>query len=129
MLARLDPTDCALLARVAKPWLAVVLANYLPRAGKGGSVRLKLVDFVGSVRRLAWAKDNGCPWHERNLRTAAEGGHLEVLQWAREHGCLLDRWTCTRANRGIWRHYRGRASKIAREMRVHAPQRAGTWRC
>ena len=25
---------------------------------------------------------------------AAEGGHLSVLQWAREHGCPWDEWTC-----------------------------------
>ena len=78
--------------------MAVVLANNLPRAGKRGAVKLKLVDFVGSVKRLAWAKDNGCPWDPRTCARAAEGGHLEVLQWAREHGCLLDRWTCTRAS-------------------------------
>ena len=32
VLTQLDPTACALLARVAKPWLAVVVANNLPRA-------------------------------------------------------------------------------------------------
>jgi hypothetical protein len=73
VLARLDPTDCAMLARVAKPWLAVVLANYLPRAGQGGAVRLKLVECVGSVERLAWAKDNGCPWHERSCALCRRG--------------------------------------------------------
>ena len=62
VLERLDPT--AMLARVAKPWLAVVLANNLPRAGKGGAVPLKLEDFVGSVERLAWAKANGCQWNQ-----------------------------------------------------------------
>ena len=46
VLARLDPTDCALLAQVGKPWLAVVLANNLPRAGKGGAVPLKIEEFV-----------------------------------------------------------------------------------
>jgi hypothetical protein len=62
VLSRLDATDYALLARVAKPWLAVVLASNLPRAGKGGrdgtggAVPLKLKDFVGSVEMLAWAK-------------------------------------------------------------------------
>jgi hypothetical protein len=65
VLARLDPTDCALLAQVGKPWLAVVVANNLPRAGQGGAVPLKIADFIGSVERLAWAKDNGCPWGAR----------------------------------------------------------------
>jgi hypothetical protein len=39
VLARQDPTDCAMLARMGKPWLAVVMANNLPRAGRGGAVR------------------------------------------------------------------------------------------
>jgi len=36
VLERLDPTDSALLARAGKPWLAVVVASNLPRAGMGG---------------------------------------------------------------------------------------------
>jgi hypothetical protein len=31
VLQRLDPNDVAMLARVGKPWSAVVLANNLPR--------------------------------------------------------------------------------------------------
>ena len=73
VLSQLDPTDCAMLARVAKPWLAVVLASNLPRAGKQGSPPLKLVDFVGSAERLAWAKANGCPWQEITCQYAAVG--------------------------------------------------------
>jgi hypothetical protein len=60
--SRPDPKDCAMLAQVGKPWLAVVLANNLSRAGKRGAVKLSLVDFVGSIKLLAWAKENGCPW-------------------------------------------------------------------
>ena len=100
VLSRLDPTDCAILARVAKPWLAVVLANILPRAGKGGAVKLKLVDFVGSIERLAWAKDNGCPCEERTCFEAAAGGRLEVLRWMREHHCPWNEWTCAHAAKG-----------------------------
>jgi len=96
VLARLDPTDCAMLARVGKPWLAVVVANNLTRAGKVGAVPLNLVNFIGSVERLAWAKDNGCPWEVETCRYTAEGGHLAVLQWAREHGCPWDVDTCAR---------------------------------
>jgi len=33
VLACLDPTDCAVLAQVGKPWLAAVVAAKLPRAG------------------------------------------------------------------------------------------------
>ena len=65
LLSRLDPTDCAILAQVGKPWWHVVVKNKVPRAGKrrkGCGVKLILRDFVGSVQRLAWARSNGCPW-------------------------------------------------------------------
>ena len=44
-------------------------------------MKLKLVDFCGSVERLAWAKDNGCPWEARTCAYIATGGQLEVLVW------------------------------------------------
>ena len=94
VLARLDPTDCVMLALVAKPWLAVVLANKLPRAGQKGAVKLELEDFVGSAAMLAWAKANGCPWVARVCSLAAEGGHLEALQWARENDCPWNSSVC-----------------------------------
>jgi hypothetical protein len=100
VLAYLDPTDCTLLARVAKPWLAVVLANNLPRAGMRGTVPLDLADFDASVNMLAWAKDNDCLWHTATCALIASGGRLEVLQWAREHDCPWDEWTCARAAGG-----------------------------
>ena len=87
VLERLEPIDCAMLAQVGKPWLAVVVANNLPRAGKSVGLPLKLVDFVGSEKRLAWAKSNGCPWTERTCAFVAAGGQLGVLSWARDHGC------------------------------------------
>jgi hypothetical protein len=100
VLERLDPTDCALLAQVGKPWLAVVVGNNRPRAGKGWSVPLKLADFVGSVERLAWAKDNGCPWDKETCEVIAAGGHLDVLQWARAHSCPWGTGTLIRAAEG-----------------------------
>ena len=100
VLERLDPTDCAMLARVAKPWLAVVVANNLPRAGKAGAVSLKVKDFVGSAEILAWAKDNGCPWIAETCALAAKGGRLEVLQWALAHGCGWMATTCQYAAEG-----------------------------
>jgi hypothetical protein len=66
VLARLDPTDFAMLARVGKPWLALVLANNLPCAGKRGAVPLKLADFIGSVQMLAWAKVGQCKFPVSN---------------------------------------------------------------
>ena len=73
VLGRLDPTDRAVLAQVGWPWLAAVVRaaaeDRLPCAGKSAGVPLKLVDFVGSVARLMWAKANGCPWGEARAYT------------------------------------------------------------
>ena len=35
---------------------------------------------------LRWAREHGCEWDEQTCALAAEGGHLDVLQWARAHG-------------------------------------------
>jgi hypothetical protein len=100
VLERLEPTDCAVLAQVGKAWLAVVLANNLPRAGTEGAVKLKLVDFLGSVERLAWAKENGCPWEQHTCALIAGDGRLDVLQWARDHDCPWNEDTCELAALG-----------------------------
>ena len=62
VLPWLDPADRAVVAQVALPWLAAVVSSGLTCAGKSEGVPLKLVDFIGSAGRLAWAKANGCPW-------------------------------------------------------------------
>jgi hypothetical protein len=94
----------------------------LPRAETPGAARgFRILRFVQSVERLAWAKDNGCPWvartfeldavggnlewarthdcpwDERACALAAMGGRLELLKWLREHGCLWDERTCAYA--------------------------------
>jgi hypothetical protein len=48
---------------------------------------------------LQWARARGCPWDENTCTHAAEGGHLEVLQWARKQEPPLpwDENTCTHA--------------------------------
>jgi hypothetical protein len=117
VLARLDPMDCAMLAQVGKPWRAVVQACELPRAGTEGAVKLKLVDFLGSIKMLDWAKANSgtgtclldvpggpgmCVECFQNVpgmcrrkvtgtcAAIARRGQLEVLQWARENGFPWD---------------------------------------
>ena len=59
-----------------------------------GPLLLRVQDFVGSVERLAWAKEMGCPWNEEVCAHAADVGHLEVLRWAWEHRCPWDSQTC-----------------------------------
>ena len=41
----------------------------------------------GRLEVLKWAREHGCDWDEVTCACAARGGHLEVLKWAREHGC------------------------------------------
>jgi hypothetical protein len=65
VLPRLPLTDLALFARVGRSSRAAVVSSGLPRAGTNGGALLKVVDFVGSVKRLAWARKNGCPWDTR----------------------------------------------------------------
>ena len=60
----------------------------------------------GRLDVLRWAREHGCDWHASTCSIAAYRGHLAVLQRARAHGCPWD-WT----------------------KRVHLLVRAGTWRC
>ncbi|KAK3289193.1 hypothetical protein CYMTET_3354 [Cymbomonas tetramitiformis] len=48
----------------------------------------------GNLEVLQWAREHGCPWDASTCQYAAAGGHLEVLQWAWEHGCPWDASTC-----------------------------------
>ena len=49
----------------------------------------------GLVELLKWAREHGCPWDERACVAAAKRGHMAVLKWAGEHGCPWDPQTCT----------------------------------
>jgi hypothetical protein len=44
---------------------------------------------------LKWAREHGCPWDATTCKHAANGGHLEMLQWARERDCPWDAQTCS----------------------------------
>ena len=97
LLTRLDNVDRTMLAQVGRPWLAAVLASGLPRVPTGVIVCLRLPEFCTSVERLAWARANGFRWgvskwdgSDDACALAADGGHLEALQWARQHDCPWD---------------------------------------
>jgi len=60
--------------------------------GAGARLRLGQEDVRkaaagGHLEVLMWAREHGCNWDEFTCAFAAEGGHLEVSQWVREHGC------------------------------------------
>jgi hypothetical protein len=92
VLKQLDPVDRAQFAWAGSACRDAVRAASMnfAFAVRTYGVPLKLKDFYTSVERLAWAKENGCPWGVRTRRYAALGGNLEVLKWAREHGCTCD---------------------------------------
>ena len=39
---------------------------------------------------VKYLHENGCPWDEVACKTAAEGGHLDVLKYLHENGCPWD---------------------------------------
>jgi len=41
----------------------------------------------GHLEILQWAREYGCPWDEGTCYNAARGGHLEALKWLRDNGC------------------------------------------
>ena len=119
VLARLEPTDVVLFGQANRACRAAVVSFGVPReevevrgngddegteggseGAEGGPLLLRVQRFVGSIKRLAWAKARGCPWDEDVCSSAARGGHLEVLKWAWEHRCPWTSQTCVEAARG-----------------------------
>ena len=41
----------------------------------------------GHLEVLQLARENDCPWDEETCAVAAGNGHLDILKWARENGC------------------------------------------
>jgi hypothetical protein len=66
----------------------------------GPERRFVVNHFVGSIKRLAWAKANGCPWEASTCAAIVRHGDIAVLKWAREHDCPWDACTCTYAAMG-----------------------------
>ena len=96
ILTRLDSGDLAVLATVNRKMRDVVFESPDGNVRDVAAVRRELgrmPNFVGSVSRLAWAKERGCPWNEKTCVAAALGGHLEVLQWARANSAPWGEWT------------------------------------
>ena len=51
----------------------------------------------GHLEVLQWARAHGCPWNKHTCEMAARNGHLAALQWARAHGCPWNEHTCMMA--------------------------------
>jgi len=102
VLERLDRVDRTLLGRTGSKARAAVKLSGLPRVGGSAEEpRVGIAAFCQSPSTFVWAVVNGCPLECADIcETLAEGGHLEVLRWAREQGCPWDEWTCARAAEG-----------------------------
>ena len=53
----------------------------------------KVAAVYGQLEVLQWARAHGCPCDEKTCAYAARNGHLAVLQWARANGCPWDEGT------------------------------------
>ena len=106
VLARLPPADRAALAGACLVSRDAVFPRSifpagLSRAETPGAARVfKILEFCGSAERLAWAKDNGCPWVARTFAFVAMRGQLEVLKLALAQNCPWDELTCAYAALG-----------------------------
>ena len=89
-----DQRDTSLAAKFGR---LSVLKNLLQRGHLNKAVVCKNAAEGGHLETLQWARENDCPWDEWTCVHAAEGGHFEILKWARANGCPWDRWTCERA--------------------------------
>jgi len=100
VLERLDRIDLALLGRTGSAVRTAVVSSGLSRyGGSAEEPRVAIAQFGQSLSTFVWAVANGCPWQlATTCQTLAGYGHLEVLQWARNHGCGWDE--CARAAAG-----------------------------
>jgi len=99
VLERLDRVDRALLSRTGSTVRTAVVSSGLPRVGGSAmEPREGIEAFCKSLSTFVWAVANGCQWQfAQTCNTLARAGNLEVLQWAREHGCPLRAGTCRAA--------------------------------
>jgi len=96
----MDGTDRAIFASVSHECREIVKRTGLRQAGQPPHAPLRVIDFVGSIERLAFAKESGCPWQAETCAIVARGGNLDVLIWARKNNCPWGVGTCAWAARG-----------------------------
>ena len=92
-----DRRDAALAAKLGR---LTVLKNLLQRGKLKKVVVCESAAEGGHLETLKWARENDCPWDERTCAFAAKGGHLEMLKWLRENDCPWDYQTCAYAAKG-----------------------------
>jgi hypothetical protein len=53
----------------------------------------------GNLDVLQYARANGCPWNASTCSNAASNGHTDIIRWARDNGCPWNAKTCFNAAR------------------------------
>ena len=66
------------------------LQNQLRRGLLDEAVVCESAALGGHLEILRWARQHGFEWGVRTSSRAAAGGHLKVLKWLRENGCPWD---------------------------------------
>ena len=89
-----DRRDTSLAAKFGR---LSVLKNLLQRGHLNKAVVCKNAAEGGHLETLQWARETGFPWDEETCENAAKGGHLEMLKWARANACPWNKDTCTYA--------------------------------
>ena len=82
----------------------------------------------GHLEVLQWARQNGCPWDSDTCAgdAAAKRGDLEVLQWLRQNGCPWNQDVrLPRRREGTWRCCSGRIRTGAHGTKGRALPRRG----
>lgn len=54
----------------------------------------------GHVKIIYWLRQHGCLWNEMVCAEAAKGGHFRLLRWLVKRGCPWDEMTCAHAAEG-----------------------------
>ena len=78
VLPRLDDGDLAVLATVNRRMRDVIFDSPVGDVKDVKAVSKQLArvpNFVGSIARLAWARERGCQWVPRTFMCIAEGGN------------------------------------------------------
>jgi len=66
----------------------------------GFNQRCSLAAWGGHIEVVRWAREHGCPWDRWTTDNAARGGHLEVLRWAQERDCPWNESECELDSKG-----------------------------
>ena len=94
-----DLRDAGLAAKLG---CLTALRNLLQRGHLDRRFVCKNAAQGGHLEVLRWARANGCPWDEATCASAAESGHFEVLKWERLSKAGTTCYTCKATKTSQW---------------------------